>query len=36
MIAKANSDKAESCRKPWKEVQELSLIFSSILKPKKK
>ncbi len=36
MIAKANSDKAESCRKLWKEVQELSLIFSSILRPKKK
>jgi phage gp37-like protein len=34
MIAKANPEKSEECRKLWKEAQELSLIFSSILKPK--
>lgn len=36
MIAKANSDKAGECRKLWKEAQELTLIFSSILQSKKK
>ena len=36
MIAKANPDKASECRKLWKEVHELALIFSSILRPKKK
>lgn len=36
MVAKANSDKADKCRKLWQEVHELTLIFSSILKPKKK
>jgi len=34
MIAKANPAKAEQSRKLWKEAQELTLIFSSILKPK--
>jgi len=32
MIAKANSDRKEKCRKLWKEAHELTLIFSSILK----
>lgn len=36
MIAKAIPDKADRCRELWKEVQELTLIFSSILNPKKK
>ncbi len=36
MIAKALPDKANECRKLWKEAQELTLIFSSILNPKKK
>lgn len=36
MLAKANPDKKEECRKHWQEVQELVLIFSSILIPKKK
>ena len=35
MIAKANPDKSDKCRKLWKEVQELTLIFSSILNKKK-
>ena len=34
MIAKANPAKAEQSRMLWKEAQELTLIFSSILKPK--
>ena len=32
MIAKANPAKSEPCRVLWKEAQELTLIFSSILK----
>lgn len=36
MIAKANLDKADKCRELWQEVHELALIFSSILRPKKK
>ena len=36
MIAKANLDKKEGCRKLWKEAQELVLIFSAILLGKKK
>ncbi|MFH1612034.1 MAG: four helix bundle protein [bacterium] len=36
MIAKADSSKTEKCRCLWQEVQELSLIFSSILRPKSK
>ena len=35
MIAKANPDRSDECRKLWKEAQELTLIFSSILQPKK-
>ena len=31
MIAIANPDKAEKCRKLWKEAHELVLIFSSII-----
>ena len=34
MIAKANPEKTEGCRKLWTEAQELTLIFSSILRPK--
>ena len=36
MAAKANPDKAEECRQLWKEAHELSLIFSSILRTKRK
>ncbi len=36
MIAKANPDMKKDCRKLWKEAQELTLIFSSILLSKKK
>lgn len=32
MIAVANPNKKEECRKFWKEAHELTLIFSSILK----
>ena len=35
MIAKANPGKREECQKLLSEVQELSLIFSSILLPRK-
>ncbi|MFH1942051.1 MAG: four helix bundle protein [bacterium] len=35
MIAKANPSKSEECRTLWKEAQELTLIFSSIIRPKK-
>jgi len=31
MIAKANPDESEKCRKFWKEAQELVWIFSSII-----
>ena len=31
MISKANLNKRDECRKLWKEVHELALIFSSIL-----
>lgn len=34
MIAVANDDKNEVCRKLWKEAHELTLIFSSIAKSK--
>lgn len=34
MIAITDQDKADNCRKLWKEAHELVLIFSSILKPK--
>ena len=36
MIAKANPNRRDECQKLWREVQELTLIFSSILLPKKK
>jgi four helix bundle protein len=36
MIARANPDNINECRKLWNEAQELSLIFSSILLAKKK
>ncbi len=36
MIAKANPEKKEACRRLWQEVYELALIFSSILKKSKK
>jgi len=36
MVAKANPNKKDQCKKLWKEAQELTLIFSSILRPKKK
>ena len=36
MIQKANPHKTVECRKLWQEAQELTLIFSSILLPKKK
>ncbi len=35
MIAHANSDKKENCRKLYKECHELLLIFSAILRNKK-
>jgi len=35
MIAKANPNRKDQCKKLWKEAQELTLIFSSILRPKK-
>jgi len=36
MVAKANPDRKNECRKFWQEAHELSLIFSSILRSKKK
>lgn len=35
MIAKADPDKIQDCRKLWKEAQELALIFSAIIKSSK-
>ena len=35
MIAKANPGLKDECKDLWKEAQELTLIFSSILLPKK-
>ena len=35
MIARANPDRKDECRDLWSEAQELTLIFSSILSPKK-
>jgi len=35
MVAKANPNQVDECRKLWKEVHELTLIFSTILNPKK-
>lgn len=34
MIAKANPNRSDECRTLWTEAQELTLIFSSILRPK--
>ena len=36
MIVKANPDSKDECKILWKEAQEFTLIFSSILLPKKK
>jgi len=36
MIARANPDKTNECRILWQEAHELALIFSSILRSKKK
>ena len=35
MIARANPNKKTQCKRLWSEAQELTLIFSSILSPKK-
>ena len=35
MIARANPDRKDECRELWIEAQELTLIFSSILSPKR-
>ena len=35
MIAKANPTRRNDCDKLWKEAQELTLIFSAIILPKK-
>lgn len=35
MIARANSEKQDECRKLWKEAHELLLIFSAIIRGKK-
>ena len=35
MIAKANQNKRNECKKLWSEAQEFTLIFSAILSPKK-
>jgi len=34
MIAKANPDRKNECQKLWGKAQELTLIFSSIIRPK--
>ena len=36
MIAKANPNRADDCRKLWKEAHELTLIFSTIVNKVKK
>ena len=36
MIARANPSRKDECKQLWIEAQELTLIFSSILSPKKK
>jgi four helix bundle protein len=36
MIATANENKKKECRKLWQEAQELSLIFSAIIRSNKK
>ncbi|MBI4812315.1 four helix bundle protein [Candidatus Falkowbacteria bacterium] len=35
MIAKANQDKKDECRKLWKEAHEFTLIFSAIINKSK-
>ncbi len=35
MIAKANQERKDKCKELWSEAQELTLIFSSIISPKK-
>jgi len=35
MIAKANPDKVDECRKLWQEANEFALIFSAIIRSKK-
>jgi len=35
MIARANPERRDDCKNLWNEAQELVLIFSAILKPKK-
>ena len=36
MIARANPDRKDECKELWNEAQELTLIFSSIISPKKR
>jgi four helix bundle protein len=36
MIARANPNRKDECKELWNEAQELTLIFSSILSPKKR
>lgn len=36
MIAKANPDRKEECKKIWQEAQELTLIFSTIINTSRK
>ena len=36
MVAKANQNKRNECKELWSEAQELTLIFSAIIAPKKK
>ena len=36
MIARANPGRKDECKELWNEAQELTLIFSSILSPKKR
>ena len=35
MISKANQERKDKCKELWSEAQELTLIFSSIISPKK-
>lgn len=32
MVSKANPDKSDACRRLWQEAQELTLIFSAIMR----
>ncbi len=36
MIARANPQRKDECKELWNEAQELTLIFSSIISPKKR